>query len=165
VTVNVQEMLESILLLLDVQMRYGQLSLHTNFAPGATVTGYPAELRQVFINLLTNAAESSQPGSAIEVRTEIFVEHRRIPRAESRPAGVVITIADGGEGIPAETLPRLFQPFFTTKGEQGTGLGLWVSQGIVQKHGGTITLTSHTDPDNHGTTVTVFLPRGTAVPA
>jgi len=165
VAVNVQEMLESILLLLDVQMRYAQLNLHTDFAPGATATGYPAELRQVFINLLTNAAEASQRGGTIEVRTEIIVERRRFPRAESRPAGVVITITDTGEGIRAETLPRLFQPFFTTKGEQGTGLGLWVSQGIVQKNGGNITLTSRTDPDNHGTTATVFLPSGTAVPA
>jgi len=165
VAVNVQEMLESILLLLDVQMRYAQLSLHTDFAPGATVTGYPAELRQVFINLLTNAAESSKPGNTIEVRTEIFVERRRFPRKESRSTGVIITITDTGAGIPVDTLPRLFQPFFTTKGEQGTGLGLWVSQGIVQKHGGTITLTSETDPDNHGTTVAVFLPRGSAVPA
>jgi len=164
VAVDVQEMLESILLLLDVQMRHAQLTLHTEFAPGATFTGYPAELRQVFINLLTNAAEASQAGSTITIRTEIIVERRRFPRAESRPAGVVVTITDTGEGIPAETLPRLFQPFFTTKGEQGTGLGLWVSQGIVQKNGGTITLTSRTDPDNHGTTATVFLPHGTAVP-
>ncbi len=165
VAVNVQEMLESILVLIDVQMRHAQVLLQTQFAPGAIVTGYPAELRQVFINLLTNAAEASQPGSTIELRTEIFVERRRSLRGEPRPAGVVITIADTGEGIPADTLPRLFQPFFTTKGEHGTGLGLWVSQGIVQKHGGSISIKSKADPDDHGTTVTVFLPRGTARPA
>ncbi|HEY5382572.1 MAG TPA: HAMP domain-containing sensor histidine kinase, partial [Acidobacteriaceae bacterium] len=81
---------------------------------------------------------------------------------ELRPAGATVTITDHGTGIAPETLDRLFQPFFTTKGERGTGLGLWVSQGIAQKHGGDIHLDTRTGPDNHGTTVSVFLPRGTA---
>jgi len=167
VTVDVQEMLESILLLLDRQMRHAQVSLHTEYAPGAHVTGYPAELRQVFINLLTNAADASAPGSLIELHTEICAERRRSPgnHFEPRPAGVAIAITDNGDGIAADVLPRLFQPFFTTKGEQGTGLGLWVSQGIVQKHGGSIAIKSSTSEDDHGTTVTVFLPGGEAAPS
>jgi len=166
VAVNVEEMLNSILLLLDRQMRHAQVRLHTDFAPGAIITGYPAELRQVFINLLANAADAATPGTLIEVKTEICAERRRNPRSseiEPRPAGVSITITDQGEGIDAQILPKLFQPFFTTKGEQGTGLGLWVSQGIVQKHNGAISIKSSTDAQKHGTTVTVFLPRGEAV--
>src|SRR6185437_3450267 len=72
-------------------------------------------------------------------------------------AGATVTITDNGVGIPDEVLPHLFQPFFTTKGERGTGLGLWVSRGIVTKHGGTIDLTSDTSEDTHGTAVSVFL--------
>ena len=67
-------------------------------------------------------------------------------------------IADNGTGISEENLSKLFLPFFTTKGEQGTGIGLWVSKGIIDKHGGTVTVDSSTEPDYHGTTFTVWLP-------
>ena len=66
-------------------------------------------------------------------------------------------IADNGAGIPPEVEPHLFQPFFTTKGERGTGLGLWVSRGIINKHGGSISLKSDTSKTAHGTVVSVFL--------
>jgi signal transduction histidine kinase len=70
----------------------------------------------------------------------------------------VITMADDGPGIATENLPHIFEPFFTTKGAKGTGLGLWVSQGIVHKHGGTIRVRSSVDERRHGTCFVVFLP-------
>ena len=72
-------------------------------------------------------------------------------------AGATVTITDNGAGVPEDVRPHLFQPFFTTKGERGTGLGLWVSRGIVNKHGGTISLNSDTSEAAHGTVVSVFL--------
>jgi signal transduction histidine kinase len=72
-------------------------------------------------------------------------------------AGATVTIADNGAGITAEVQSHLFQPFFTTKGERGTGLGLWVSRGIINKHGGTISLKSDASAGGHGTVVSVFL--------
>jgi C4-dicarboxylate-specific signal transduction histidine kinase len=72
-------------------------------------------------------------------------------------SGVAVAIEDHGPGVPEDVRESLFKPFFTTKGEKGTGLGLWVSQGIVHKHGGTIDFASTTDAEEHGTTVTVFL--------
>jgi PAS domain S-box-containing protein len=165
VAVNVQEMLDSILLLMHRQLREAQVKLHTEFAPGAVITGYPAELRQVFLNLIANAAEASAPNNLVILRTKIAPERRRNlqnPEIPPRPTGVEISIADNGSGIATDTLQRLFQPFFTTKGEHGTGLGLWVSRGIIEKHNGTIEIQSSISPDTHGTTVTVFLPRGNA---
>jgi len=72
--------------------------------------------------------------------------------------GVRVTIADNGTGIRAEDRPRLFEPFFTTKEKTGTGLGLWLSESIARKHGGSIRLRSSTKPGRSGTTFTVFLP-------
>ena len=72
-------------------------------------------------------------------------------------AARLAAVADNGAGIPEDVQSHLFQPFFTTKGERGTGLGLWVSRGIINKHGGTISLTSDTSEAAHGTVVSVFL--------
>jgi signal transduction histidine kinase len=115
-------------------------------------------LRQVFLNLLTNAIEASQAGSILEIHTQLQPGVYATIASESRPRGIAVTIADNGTGIAPSTLPNLFQPFFTTKGEHGTGLGLWVSKGIVEKHGGKISIESWIGGQKHGTTVTVFLP-------
>jgi PAS domain S-box-containing protein len=159
VALALKPVLESVLVLLDRQLANAQVTLYTDMPDNAIVTGYPAELRQVFTNLIANAAEASSPGSTIElaVRNQIAARSSLATRA-----GVLITITDHGSGVSSHDLERLFQPFFTTKGEHGTGLGLWVCQGIIQKHGGTITIESRTAPDDHGATVTVFLPRGEA---
>jgi signal transduction histidine kinase len=67
-------------------------------------------------------------------------------------------VADNGSGIPRENLQRIFEPFFTTKKDIGTGLGLWVSNGIVRKHGGSIRVRSRVDGLATGTVFSVFLP-------
>jgi signal transduction histidine kinase len=158
IEIDVKDLLDSILLLLQRQITQAGITLQKNLAEDAKISGYPVELRQVFSNLLTNAMDASLPGSTIEVSL------RRTPsldgqRPRSNPAGVTVSVVDHGPGIPSDTLKHLFQPFFTTKGEKGTGLGLWVSQGIVQRHGGTINLESRTTEADHGTTVSVFLPQ------
>jgi two-component system, NtrC family, sensor kinase len=72
--------------------------------------------------------------------------------------GVRIVIADNGSGILPQNRQQLFRPFFTTKGEKGTGLGLWVTQGIVRKHGGFIRVRSNTAPGRNGTCFCIFIP-------
>ena len=73
-----------------------------------------------------------------------------------------VTIADNGVGIALENRHTIFEPFFTTKKDVGTGLGLWVAQEIVTKHGGALRVRSRTDDGRSGTVFTVFLPETTA---
>ncbi len=114
------------------------------------IQGYLGELRQVASNLLLNALDASPDGGMILVRA-------KRTRAAGR-AGVRITFADRGRGIPKELVGKLFRPFFTTKEQRGTGLGLWVALGIVTRHGGNIQIASSTRPEKHGTCVSVWLP-------
>ncbi|HEY5740525.1 MAG TPA: ATP-binding protein [Gammaproteobacteria bacterium] len=95
------------------------------------ISGYAHKLVQVFVNLLTNATDASEPGQKVRVA------------AERRGDYVSISVSDHGKGIPENHLPRVFEPFFTTKtvGE-GTGLGLSLTYNIVQEHGGSITVSS-----------------------
>jgi PAS domain S-box-containing protein len=156
VAVDLREMLQEILLLMERRFVDLGVTVAAYLPSAVTVAAFPAELRQVFTNLITNAAEAAASGGKVHVSIE--------PQAQGVDAtgqklasGATVVIADNGVGIPEDVQPHLFQPFFTTKGEQGTGLGLWVSRGIVNKHGGTIKLESNTSPTEHGTVASVFL--------
>ncbi|MGC2695377.1 MAG: ATP-binding protein, partial [Candidatus Angelobacter sp.] len=115
------------------------------------LAAFPSELRQVFSNLVLNAVEASL------AKGNIYIRVRKAHNGQGR-AGIRITVADDGCGIPAENISRIFEPFFSTKHAKGTGLGLWVSQGIVEKHLGLLRVRSRTDELGHGTCCTIFLP-------
>jgi PAS domain S-box-containing protein len=153
ITINIKEMLESVLVLLDRQLKNASIVVKTSLPDNLEIQGFPAELRQVFTNLVANAADAAAPAGNIEINA------RRSTSKDSNSPGVVIQVSDTGTGIEPAALEHIFEPFFTTKGEAGTGLGLWVSRGIIEKHGGTIDLRSQTGADEHGTSITVFLPR------
>ncbi len=110
---------------------------------GVWVLGHAHEMREVFTNLLLNAVDAMPRGGTITLRV----------RAEDRMA--VALVEDDGEGMDEETRHRMFEPFFSTKGEHGTGLGLSVVYGIVQRQGGTLEVTS---ARQEGTCITVRLP-------
>jgi PAS domain S-box-containing protein len=149
VPVALSDVLNGALSLLEMQIRNKEAQITCNLAQGATVEGFPAELRQVFTNLLYNALD------AIPQRGQILIECTS-PETQQ---DVCVTITDNGSGISKENLPRLFQALFTTKGVNGTGLGLWVSKGIVEKHGGSIEVNSEPAFGASGATFTVILPR------
>jgi PAS domain S-box-containing protein len=156
VAVDLREMLQDILLLLERRLNEMGVIVATDMPESVSVAAFPAELRQVFTNLITNAAEAADHGGRIAVRIRPQAAGVDADGQKTQP-GEIVTITDNGPGISEEIQLHLFQPFFTTKGERGTGLGLWVSRGIVNKHGGTISLKSDTSEATHGTVVSVFL--------
>jgi two-component system NtrC family sensor kinase len=102
------------------------------------------QMAQVFVNVFLNSIQAMGEGGTLKIG---------IGTPDER---LILTISDTGKGIPGDVLPKVFDPFFTTKGEgRGTGLGLWITQGIVERHGGTIQITSQ---EGMGTTVEVQLP-------
>ncbi len=113
------------------------------------VRGNSRRLEQVVINLLQNACQAlSGPEEPVRIET----------RRDEDGGGVVLTVTDGGRGIPAELIPKITDPLFTTRRESGgTGLGLSISSTIVRQHGGTLTVTS---TEGQGTCVRVILPKG-----
>ena len=122
------------------------------------IFGFPGELRQLFSNLLLNAMDAMKEGGRLRMRVV-----RAHEWSSGRRDGVRITIADTGNGIQPSDLPHIFEPFYTTKKETGTGLGLWLAYGIVQKHTGWIRVASRTVPGTSGTVFAVFLPESPAV--
>ena len=155
VDVDLKDLLEGVLLLLQRRLDNQGITVMREFGGTFVVEGFPAELRQVFANLITNAVDATGPNGKILIRMH------GVPAEEFRGAGVAIEILDSGPGVDEHVSQKLFQPFFTTKGEQGTGLGLWVSMGIVQKHGGTIRIENSNDAEVSGAKVRVYLPART----
>jgi PAS domain S-box-containing protein len=156
VIIDLKEMLQEVLLLMERRFIELNVSVSTDMPQSVSVAAFPAELRQVFTNLIANAAEAASPGGQVKVSIKPQAAGTEAT-GQKMQAGATVTIADNGPGITADVQPHLFQPFFTTKGERGTGLGLWVSRGIINKHGGTISLKSDTSQAAHGTVASVFL--------
>ncbi len=127
----------------EAQLHGSMIEVRSECAPAAPVFGVESELREVLINLIMNAVDAMPEGGALTIGCR--QERDR----------VAIYVRDTGCGMSADVLTRAGQPFFTTKGSQGTGLGLAVSQGIVQRHGGELLLDS---VEAQGTTVTMCLP-------
>ncbi len=153
VKVDLADVLQSVLVLFAPQIRKAHIDVEQRLEAVPPVRGFPGELRQVFSNLVGNALDAMPNGGKL-------ILHLRQSSLPSAPArrGVRVTILDTGAGIPAGVRKNLFAPFFTTKGEKGTGLGLWVSRGIIDKHEGTIHLASRMRAGKSGTAFSVFLP-------
>ena len=113
------------------------------------------QIKQVLLNLLLNAQQAMPEGGTINVSTEYGAARGAAGREFRRSDTVHVVVRDTGTGIAEEHLPHIFEPFFSTKEEKGTGLGLWVSFGIVQRHGGRIRVRSR---PGRGTTFTITLP-------
>ena len=135
------------------QLAFRNISIRRQYDADMSVAGLPSALQQAIANFLSNAIEASKSGGEITLR----VSQSRDWRNSQRP-GVRILIADQGRGIPPDVRRRIFDAFFTTKGTKGSGLGLWLSLGIIHKHGGHVQLRSSVVPGRSGTCFSIFLP-------
>jgi PAS domain S-box-containing protein len=150
--IKLSEVVESVSMLLQRRIRDEQITFSTKLLTEAHISAFPAEMRQAVSNLMTNAIDAAGVGGKVEVAVE------ESGMKDARPA-VALTVSDNGQGIAKENLPKLFRPFFTTKGENGTGLGLWITHGIVTKHGGSIDVVSKDSGDDHGTIFRLVFPK------
>jgi len=155
--VSVHELLENSLRLVQHQLKTHKIQLVRALGAGAdTVRGDGKQLEQAFINLLLNAIEAMEEMGTLTVASEIVIATDHISRFEpgNKKQQIQISIKDTGSGIPRELIPRLFDPFVTTKPE-GTGLGLAITARIIHEHRGRIKVESEV---NKGTTFKITLP-------
>ena len=131
------------------------ISVNTRYCVDGDLPIYAGPLRQVFANLLLNAADAMPEGGQLQARASIGREWSGQQRH-----GLRVTFADNGSGITPENLRKIFKPFFTTKGSDGSGLGLALVRDVVQKHDGSLHVRSSTTPGRSGTIFAIFLPDG-----
>jgi PAS domain S-box-containing protein len=148
VSIDLAKQLTSTVDLFQRKMTSKGVTCTLDLGPDLTVFGLQGEIRQVFSNLLVNAIDASS-------NSNIHVRARR--RRQNGIDGVSVLISDHGAGIPKHVRGQLFTPFVTTKQSLGTGLGLWVTRGIVEKQEGSVALRSCTEKPT-GTLFRVFLP-------
>jgi signal transduction histidine kinase len=154
---SVNVLLDSAIDLMKGKITERQAVVEKESLADVTITAVAGELRQVFSNLLANSLD------AIDARGKIFIRisHTSAAKQDNPPcqSGCArITFVDNGRGINPSVRNRIFEPFFTTKGTVGTGLGLWVTRQIVEKHGGSIRVRSRSAGASKGTVFSIVLP-------
>lgn len=150
---SVGEVADSVLALYDRKLKFKNIKVKKRFSKNAEIRGFPGEIRQILANLVANAIEAVNPGGCVSMK--IF--HAREWGGQRR-SGVRVTIMDNGSGINREQMKKIFEPFYTTKKDVGTGLGLWLTKNLVRKHQGTIRVRSTSDSPRSGTAFSIFLP-------
>jgi signal transduction histidine kinase len=151
---EVSTVLDSVLTLHGSRLRAAGVTVQREVrSESATVLSTPGELRQVMANIIGNATDAMRGGGCLRIRIS---DHRG--GGQTDPF-VRVTIADNGTGISSEVLPTIFEPFITTKGETGTGLGLWVTSEIIKRNGWKIRVRSSRNPGRSGTAFTIVIPK------
>jgi protein-histidine pros-kinase len=143
---KVAQILDDVCALFQPQFRKGGVELRRDYRCDGDVRVPASDLRQVFTNLIANAIDAMEKGGRLDLVVRNTPEHE-----------VEVSVGDTGCGIPAEDVESVFHPFFTTKGEKGTGIGLWVVKGIIERAGGTISVESSTNGKT-GTCFQIVLP-------
>ncbi len=150
---NLAELLRSVLDFYQSRFDSHGIFVNMRFRLAAKLFAYPRQLRLMFVNLLLNSVDAMPQGGTIYARISNAHEWRVNGRR-----GIRLTFADNGCGIAPKDLARIWDPFFTTKGAAGNGIGLSLVKNTVQKHHGVLRVRSSTKPGQSGTVFTIFLP-------
>ena len=145
---DVNSVVEDTLLLFSRQLERAGVRVDKELAVLPPALGSADQIRQVLSNLVVNAKDSMINGGVLRVRT-------RLMRKDELRQNILISVADSGCGIAEHMVQTMFDPFVTTKGERGTGLGLWIVKGIVENHGGKLRVRSKV---GKGTVFSIALP-------
>jgi PAS domain S-box-containing protein len=156
IPVSIAEVLDNVVELQSRNIQMQGISLDKRYVQDAMVQGFPGELRQVFMNLIVNAIQAMPDGGRLRISVREHVA------SETKTNWVSISVCDTGSGIKADDAQQLFEPFFTTKSTKGTGLGLWISKGIVQKYDGSIRFRTIRQSGGCATCFRVLLPGHTS---
>ncbi len=146
------DILDSVLALYQGRLATSGIVVERRFRDRTPVLCFPGEIRQIVTNLVGNAFDAMRTGGKLLVRERLAHD------ARTGQAGVQVLVADTGSGMSAEVQERLFEAFHSTKGNNGTGLGLWISRGIAVKHGGSLRFRSSTAAGRSGSVFRLFLP-------
>ncbi|MEO6803766.1 MAG: ATP-binding protein, partial [Granulicella sp.] len=151
---DIHELIETVVALFDSRLTTQQIAVVRQFRANSLILAHDGEIRQIIVNLIGNAIDALPEGGNIFIRTSMARDWR------SGREGIRLTVADDGIGMNGETRARLFEPFFSTKGITGAGLGLWVSREIVDKHQGSLRARSRQTSTERrgGTTFILFIP-------
>jgi PAS domain S-box-containing protein len=145
-------LLETVMILFEGRIRNSNIQVERRGFSEQPIECFEGDMRQVLANVLCNAVDAMPKGGRLEVRSRVGTDWR------SGRVGFILTFADTGMGISPEAQKRLFEAFYTTKGIGGTGLGLWISSEIMERHRGRIRIRSSQQAGHAGTVVTLFLP-------
>jgi PAS domain S-box-containing protein len=149
---DIGQMFDSVITLYRARLRNSSITARVERCDARTLLCHEGELRQIVLNIIGNSVDAMSLGGQLVLRST------ETARWRTGQAGVRITIADSGTGMDPQTMARIFEPFFSTKGIGGTGLGLWVTQDLVEKNGGTIRVRSMKRASSHGTVFSLFFP-------
>lgn len=152
--ISLSNLLKEILEVYARQLQKAGISVETHFTFNEYITGFSVQIRQVFLNLISNAIQAMPQGGKLRIHLYRSVNRTHFNHRD----GVRVNVLDTGIGIARDQMAKLFQPFFTTKAEKGTGLGLWVSRGIIEKLEGSIRARTCTSQGKTRTCFSVFIP-------
>ncbi len=149
--INISKVLEEVLALYARKLKFKNITLRPDYEADIKINGSPGEIRQIFANLIANAIDALSDNGCLSIRAS--KGHDCVGRQ-----GVRITFLDNGTGVPFASQKNIFKPFYTTKKDVGTGLGLWLTLGLVEKHQGSLRVRSSVRPGKTWTAFSVFLP-------
>lgn len=152
IAIAIHELLDDVIEIQERELNNSHIEVRRKYSGSIPIHGFPVELRQVFMNLIANAVQAMPGGGLLRLHVRETTDWTTMAR------GMAISVSDTGNGIRPEDAKHLFEPFFSTKSTKGTGLGLWISKGILQKYNGRIAYRSLQSMQGWTTCFHVFIP-------